>query len=84
MAVRSCLVLKFLTCSSQPNARKGALLCLAAAIVGIGNPTEAHLRQIVPPVMHSFADQDSRVRYYACGEKDEMKEINPTSHESLI
>lgn len=23
-------------------------------------------KQIVPPVLNSFADQDSRVRYYAC------------------
>ena len=45
---------------------QGALLCLAAATVGLGEPTEAHLRQIVPPVLHSFTDQDSRVRYYAC------------------
>ncbi len=45
---------------------KGALLCLAAATVGLGEPTETHLRQIVPPVLHSFTDQDSRVRYYAC------------------
>ncbi|GAX78869.1 hypothetical protein CEUSTIGMA_g6308.t1 [Chlamydomonas eustigma] len=52
--------------SQQANHRKGALLCLAAATVGLGEPTEAHLRQIVPPVLHSFTDQDSRVRYYAC------------------
>ncbi|KAF5184427.1 Two-component response regulator orr21 [Thalictrum thalictroides] len=25
-----------------------------------------HLEQIVPPVLNSFSDQDSRVRYYAC------------------
>lgn len=24
------------------------------------------LQRIVPPVLHSFTDQDSRVRYYAC------------------
>ncbi len=23
-------------------------------------------QKIVPPVLHSFTDQDSRVRYYAC------------------
>ncbi|KAG2488883.1 hypothetical protein HYH03_012677 [Edaphochlamys debaryana] len=52
--------------SSQPNHRKGALLCLAASAVGLGDPTEVHLRQIVPPVLASFTDQDARVRYYAC------------------
>jgi hypothetical protein len=45
---------------------QGALLCLAAAAVGLGEPSEAYLRQIVPPVLASFTDQDSRVRYYAC------------------
>lgn len=25
-----------------------------------------HVKQIVPPVINSFSDQDSRVRYYAC------------------
>ena len=25
-----------------------------------------HAQKIVPPVLHSFIDQDSRVRYYAC------------------
>ncbi|KAJ9506549.1 hypothetical protein QJQ45_019610, partial [Haematococcus lacustris] len=45
---------------------KGALLCLAAAAVALGEPTEEHLRHIVPPVLASFTDADSRVRYYAC------------------
>lgn len=48
--------------SALPNSRKGALLCLAAATVGLGTPSELHLRQIVPPVVASFTDQDSRVR----------------------
>ncbi|GFR44339.1 hypothetical protein Agub_g5555, partial [Astrephomene gubernaculifera] len=52
--------------SSQANHRKGALLCLAATAVGLSDPTEVHLRQIVPPVLASFTDQDARVRYYAC------------------
>eukprot|EP00798_Chlamydomonas_sp_ICE-L_P022232 gene22232-29299_t len=46
--------------SPQANHRKGALLCLAATTVGLGEPTEAHLGQIVPPVLASFTDQDSR------------------------
>ena len=39
---------------------------MAAATVGLGEPKENYLRQIVPPVLASFTDQDSRVRYYAC------------------
>jgi hypothetical protein len=53
---------KHLVCAGP----QGALLCLAAATVGLGEPSEAYLRQIVPPVLASFTDQDSRVRYYAC------------------
>lgn len=54
--------------SPQANHRKGALLCLAAAAVGLGDAPggEQHLRQIVPPILASFTDQDARVRYYAC------------------
>lgn len=52
-------------CPPGPLAQ-GALLCLAAAAVGLGDPSEVHLRQIVPPVLASFTDQDARVRYYAC------------------
>ena len=54
--------------SPQANHRKGALLCLAAAAVGLGDHTpgaEQHLRQVVPPILASFTDQDARVRYYA-------------------
>ncbi|KAG1654361.1 hypothetical protein FOA52_011295 [Chlamydomonas sp. UWO 241] len=52
--------------SQQVNHRKGALLCLAAATVGLGEPSKENLLQIVPPVLRSFTDPDSRVRYYAC------------------
>jgi vacuole morphology and inheritance protein 14 len=52
--------------SPAANHRKGALLCLAAAAVGLGDAPggEQHLRQIVPPILASFTDQDARVRYY--------------------
>jgi len=55
-----------LSCCVAGMLPQGALLCLAAATVGLGEPSEAYLRQIVPPVLASFTDQDSRVRYYAC------------------
>lgn len=45
---------------------QGALLCLAASAVALNEPSEAHLRQVVPPVLASFTDPDARVRYYAC------------------
>ncbi|KAK4400099.1 protein VAC14, partial [Sesamum angolense] len=33
---------------------------------GLTSEAAQHLDQIVPPVLNSFSDQDSRVRYYAC------------------
>ncbi|KHN26179.1 Protein VAC14 like [Glycine soja] len=54
------------TFSPQANHRKGGLISLAAATVGLTTEAAQHLEQIVPPVLDSFADQDSRVRYYAC------------------
>ncbi|KAL2904599.1 Protein VAC14-like protein [Bienertia sinuspersici] len=64
-AVINLLVDEF-TFSPQANHRKGGLIGLAAATVGLTNEAAQHLEQIVPPVLHSFSDQDSRVRYYAC------------------
>ncbi|KHG01887.1 Protein VAC14 [Gossypium arboreum] len=52
--------------SPQANHRKGGLIGLAAATVGLTSEAAQHLEQIVPPVLNSFSDQDSRVRYYAC------------------
>ncbi|KAK9063662.1 hypothetical protein SSX86_017533 [Deinandra increscens subsp. villosa] len=64
-AVINLLVHEF-TYSSQANHRKGGLIGLAAATVGLSSEAAQHLEQIVPPVINSFSDQDSRVRYYAC------------------
>ncbi|CAM6023272.1 unnamed protein product [Sphagnum balticum] len=52
--------------SPQANHRKGGLIGLAAATVGLASEAAQHLKKIVPPVLQSFTDQDSRVRYYAC------------------
>eukprot|EP00249_Psilotum_nudum_P024047 c29071_g1_i2 orf=535-2670(-) len=52
--------------SPQANHRKGGLIGLAAATVGLAGEAAQHLAQIVPPVLNSLSDQDSRVRYYAC------------------
>ncbi|XP_057486097.1 protein VAC14 homolog isoform X2 [Actinidia eriantha] len=54
------------TYSPQANHRKGGLIGLAAATVGLSLEATQHLEQIVPPVLNSFSIQDSRVRYYAC------------------
>ncbi|KAL6566324.1 PtdIns(3,5)P(2) sythesis regulation factor [Orobanche gracilis] len=57
------------TYSPQINHRKGGLIGLAAATVGLTTEAAQHLdvfQQIVPPVLNSFTDQDNRVRYYAC------------------
>ncbi|XP_073287707.1 protein VAC14 homolog isoform X3 [Primulina huaijiensis] len=54
------------TYSPQANHRKGGLIGLAAATVALTSDAAQHLEQIVPPVLASFSDQDSRVRYYAC------------------
>ncbi|KAM0964415.1 hypothetical protein ACFX2C_020463 [Malus domestica] len=64
-AVINLLTTEF-TYSPQANHRKGGLIGLAAATVGLTIEAAQHLEQIVPPVLNSFSDQDSRVRYYAC------------------
>ncbi|XP_071926439.1 protein VAC14 homolog isoform X2 [Coffea arabica] len=60
------LLVNEFTNSPQANHRKGGLIGLAAATVGLTSEAAQHLEQIVPPVLNSFSDQDSRVRYYAC------------------
>ncbi|PRW60313.1 VAC14-like protein isoform X1 [Chlorella sorokiniana] len=70
-AVIDALVSQYAT-SSQSNARKGGLLCLAATAVALATTPGTSgarppdlLQRIVPPILVSFTDQDSRVRYYA-------------------
>ncbi|KAL8973321.1 MAG: hypothetical protein Q9183_000014 [Haloplaca sp. 2 TL-2023] len=51
----------------QPHARNGGLIGLAAASIALGSEEVAkYLKEIVPPVLACFSDQDARVRYYAC------------------
>lgn len=52
--------------SPVPNMRKGALHALAGAAIGLRQDAPRYLSQLLPPVLASFADQDSRVRYYGC------------------
>ena len=52
--------------STQSNQRKGGLIGLAAAAIALGDDTPNYLDVLLPPVLKSFNDQESRVRYYGC------------------
>lgn len=52
--------------STQSTFRKGGLIGLAAATLGLGSEAHKWLNHLLPPVLSCFTDQDSRVRYYAC------------------
>ncbi|RWR79576.1 protein VAC14 [Cinnamomum micranthum f. kanehirae] len=52
--------------SPQAHQRKGGLIGLAAATVALATEAAKYLDLIIAPVLNSFSDQDSRVRYYAC------------------
>ncbi|KAF8946834.1 hypothetical protein BGZ47_011225 [Haplosporangium gracile] len=52
--------------SVSANARNGGLIGLAATSISLASSVSTYLESIVPPVLMCFADQDSRVRYYAC------------------
>ena len=52
--------------SNQANYRKGGLIGLAAAALGLDNDAHRLLHHLLPPILSCFTDQDNRVRYYAC------------------
>nr|XP_022343635.1 protein VAC14 homolog isoform X2 [Crassostrea virginica] len=52
--------------SNHPNARKGGSIGLAATAIGLGKESQHYVGELVQPVLASFHDADSRVRYYAC------------------
>jgi vacuole morphology and inheritance protein 14 len=52
--------------SMNSNYRKGGLVGLAAAAIGLMQNSRAFLPVLLPPVLHCFDDPESRVRYYAC------------------
>jgi vacuole morphology and inheritance protein 14 len=52
--------------SLHGNARSGGLIGLAAVAIALGMDTGSFLHTLVPPVLACLADQESRVRYYAC------------------
>lgn len=52
--------------SSNPNARNGGFIGLAASAIALGKEANGYVEDLIRPVVPSFTDQDSRVRYYAC------------------
>ena len=52
--------------SPNANHRKGGLIGLAGAAIGLMEKTHEYLPLLLPPVLHCFQDPESRVRYYAC------------------
>ncbi|XP_033115389.1 protein VAC14 homolog isoform X1 [Anneissia japonica] len=52
--------------SSNPHARKGGLIGLAATAIGLGKEVPLFLPQLINPVLTCLSDQDSKNRYYAC------------------
>ncbi|XP_021352039.1 protein VAC14 homolog, partial [Mizuhopecten yessoensis] len=55
-----------LALSHNPNSRKGGVIGLAATAIALGKESTNYVAELVKPVLDSFSDQDSRVRYYAC------------------
>lgn len=52
--------------SQNSNSRKGGLIGLAATAIALGKDIGLFLSELIPPVLKSFSDVDSRVRYFAC------------------
>nr|XP_023024836.1 protein VAC14 homolog [Leptinotarsa decemlineata] len=52
--------------SQNPHARKGGLIGLAAIAIALGKDTELYADELIKPILGCMADQDLRVRYYAC------------------
>ena len=52
--------------STNSNHRKGGLIALAAAAIGLMASIQPYLDLLLPPILHCFDDPESRVRYYAC------------------
>ena len=53
--------------SVSNNSRKGGLLALAQCAITLGGPSFSPcLPTAVPSVLKNFADQEPRVRFYAC------------------
>ncbi|XP_031333593.1 protein VAC14 homolog isoform X3 [Photinus pyralis] len=52
--------------STNPHARKGGLIGLAAIAIALGRDTSLYTEELIYPIVARFSDPDSRVKYYAC------------------
>lgn len=53
--------------TASVNSKNGGLIALAAVSIALGTDhIHEHLESIIPPLLNSFADSDSKVKYYAC------------------
>ena len=52
--------------SQNPNWRKGGLIGLASMAIALQRDSARYTEDLVPPIVTSLIDQDSRVKYYAC------------------
>lgn len=64
------LIIKYLTQefarSKNYSYRKGGLIALAAAAIGLTADIDRYLNILIPPVIECFEDNEHRVCYYAC------------------
>ncbi|XP_030763444.1 protein VAC14 homolog isoform X2 [Sitophilus oryzae] len=52
--------------SPNPHSKKGGLIGLAAIAIALGKDTGGYTDGLIKPILGCLADQDLRVRYYAC------------------
>jgi vacuole morphology and inheritance protein 14 len=49
--------------STSVNARKGGLIALAAAALGLGSEINEYIAQLLPPVLQCFVDHDNKILF---------------------
>ena len=59
--------------------RKGGLIGLAAAAIGLVVDIDRYLHLLIPPVLECFDDPESRVCYYACESMYNISKVARTS-----
>jgi vacuole morphology and inheritance protein 14 len=67
--------------SMNSNYRKGGLVGLAAAAIGLQSATGSFLHVLLPPVLHLIDDPEARVRYYAT---ESIYNIAKVSRQSIL
>ena len=59
--------------------RKGGVIGLAAAAIGLNTEIDKYLHLLIPPVIECFDDPESRVCYYACESLYNISKVARTS-----